>query len=1182
MVFERKYVYLLFIGLLLYTGVMCFDHLIKENPQDSLSHSFSKIEQLYIQDSLSLIVDYLENGQLSEELEQAPFAIEVYDKNDSLLYWNETFAKKDSGYKTHWQRKFEYKDRAVVFTLDLFNENTLDLGVILSRTDLPQYAYVFDKSGKIELPIKGNSIHLSVVSSNITSEWHDYMVMIWLFSIVLVGISLLYFHKTLSSYYKNLRSWSWYMLAIVVFFGVSAKLATPYIFGAHPLVETMANPVAISLMDFILLGVFVFFFAEGLAIGSIKNRWLRIPVIARYSVGSLVSNMLLFSALFLGERFILGGDVPINIEEVLNLNTKAYILIFALVAYCFLYYLLTSILYKYNDKGKIAHRMIAHAMGLICVALVFVGLGMQSSIVVLVFFVVAYFLLHDVFEDFNVRNIVYVLFNAILFSGVLSYIIFYSALRKDKEERKQRIEKVFTFLSESDKANVIAIRDSLIKSDLTPSIASLHFPSPSESLTYPAPMDRKELLHYIRSIIQDADSTKLFDLIGVECYDQLGNSLFFNYVSNYKKNNELIQNSSRVDDKIYHLPIGSVTSIFFQINNEELSYGPINLIIKLKKKNSVSDLELEGKNYLIYKNNDLIYSFSKDFIDINNIEPSTLDVDIEVGDMSYVVYSPGGNYKIIDYHKVAGNIKLSTFFSLIFILSIIWLVFLVTLNSRVKFLSDEFSFALFTQSSLSTKIQLTVITLFIISFLIIGMTTTVYFKDIVQNNDRSKFKTELKTIINDVQNKLTETIDTESAYNVMSKEFSTLENVYSRRFAFYNEEGDLLIHSDNYENVFRRIPFKVLKSFSQFPSRSLKLVSQELDNNQVLIPIYLTKSSPLGYLSMNYESEKNINSGIFNHLGILLNLYVFFFFLAGALSIMIANSITKPLAELREGVKRFKLGRKNEPLKYQSNDELGVLIKEYNSMTKQLEHSANIIAKTERDMAWREMAKQVAHEIKNPLTPMKLHIQHLKNMSSSSPERAQEMIGKVSSTLIEQINNLSSIASEFSNFATLPKADNNRTELNEVVEHVHDLFRERDDMDIFMNEPIDDLIVFADRNHLVRIFVNIIKNAIQSIPQGKRGRIEIELSKEINTAQVRIADNGVGIPESMKDKIFTPNFTTKSSGTGLGLAICVNMLDTMNGKIYFTSEENVGTQFFIEIPIMRNTNENKSEDIYYE
>jgi len=245
------------------------------------------------------------------------------------------------------------------------------------------------------------------------------------------------------------------------------------------------------------------------------------------------------------------------------------------------------------------------------------------------------------------------------------------------------------------------------------------------------------------------------------------------------------------------------------------------------------------------------------------------------------------------------------------------------------------------------------------------------------------------------------------------------------------------------------------------------------------------------------------------------------------------------------------------------------LINEYNLLTEKLDESVDILARTERDVAWREMAKQVAHEIKNPLTPMKLSIQYLEKAVKANPDNAQELIERISITLIEQINNLNQIANEFSNFATMPKASNEKIIINEIVEAIHDLFRKREDMEIRMTEPIDDLFVFADRNHLVRILNNIVKNAIQAIPTDQQGKIKISLTKEGGKAVVSVKDNGTGIPDHMKDKVFTPNFTTKSSGTGLGLAISANMIESFNGKIYFETQVGEGTTFFVEIPLMR-------------
>jgi signal transduction histidine kinase len=305
----------------------------------------------------------------------------------------------------------------------------------------------------------------------------------------------------------------------------------------------------------------------------------------------------------------------------------------------------------------------------------------------------------------------------------------------------------------------------------------------------------------------------------------------------------------------------------------------------------------------------------------------------------------------------------------------------------------------------------------------------------------------------------------------------------------------------------------------------------------------------------------------------LLNIYVFLFVITGGIAVAISNSITAPLKVLSERLKSLKLGKKNVPLNWSQKDELGELISDYNRMILQLEESAKIMATTERETAWREMAKQVAHEIKNPLTPMKLSLQHLKFAIENDHPNKEKLFHKVSATLIEQIDNLNRIASEFSSFAKMPEPENKVVSLNEIVASIHDLFRERKDMDIQLFVPIDDLRVFADKDHLLRVMSNLIKNAVQAIPEDRRGQIIIRLYKEKDEAVIKVSDNGKGIPDEVKEKVFKPNFTSKSSGTGLGLAICANIIEGFNGKIYFDTEVNKGTDFYVIIPLMR-TKEN--------
>ena len=223
----------------------------------------------------------------------------------------------------------------------------------------------------------------------------------------------------------------------------------------------------------------------------------------------------------------------------------------------------------------------------------------------------------------------------------------------------------------------------------------------------------------------------------------------------------------------------------------------------------------------------------------------------------------------------------------------------------------------------------------------------------------------------------------------------------------------------------------------------------------------------------------------------------------------------------------------------------------------------------QRKAAWADVARRIAHEIKNPLTPMKLSIQHMEmRIKEADEDTAKEIVEDVSRILIEQIDNLSRIASEFSSFANLPNPEYEQILLNDLVASVYDLFRTRSRLHFNLYVPIDELIVQADRTHLIRVMNNLVKNAVQSIPENREGHIIIRLRDHNGHAIVMIEDNGKGIEEELRDKVFFPNFTTKSSGTGLGLAICKNIIETFGGTIYFTRNKPQGTIFIFELPLV--------------
>ena len=229
-----------------------------------------------------------------------------------------------------------------------------------------------------------------------------------------------------------------------------------------------------------------------------------------------------------------------------------------------------------------------------------------------------------------------------------------------------------------------------------------------------------------------------------------------------------------------------------------------------------------------------------------------------------------------------------------------------------------------------------------------------------------------------------------------------------------------------------------------------------------------------------------------------------------------------------------------------------------------------MLAKSERESAWREMAKQVSHEIKNPLTPMKLSAQQLQRSYKDGAPDWDSNLKNFTQTLIEQIDALSNIASEFSNFAKMPKANLELLNLSQTVSSVVSLYQNSEEYSVEMNfNNCDKIIVNADKDQLIRLFNNLIKNAIQAIPNDRKGIINVEFSHIENLLKVDVKDNGKGIEEEQKKNIFIPNFTTKNAGMGLGLAMSNSIVETCIGSISFTSEINVGTVFSVVFPIVQ-------------
>ena len=294
--------------------------------------------------------------------------------------------------------------------------------------------------------------------------------------------------------------------------------------------------------------------------------------------------------------------------------------------------------------------------------------------------------------------------------------------------------------------------------------------------------------------------------------------------------------------------------------------------------------------------------------------------------------------------------------------------------------------------------------------------------------------------------------------------------------------------------------------------------------------------------------------------------YAFMFLISIVLSYFLSSYITKSLKIISDKMQETQLDQRNEKIVIEDGSrEINLLIKSYNSMVDKLEESATILAQSEREQAWREMAKQVAHEIKNPLTPMRLTVQSFQRKFDANDENITKKLDDYTKTILQQIDTMSSVANAFSNFASMPAQQNETLNVVNVVQMALEIFNE----DYIQFSALEDeIIAKLDKTQLIRVITNLVKNAIQAIPEEQEKKsVFVTVFREDNQVKIAVKDNGKGISEENAIRIFEPKFTTKSSGMGLGLAIIKNIIENYNGTIIFESELNIGTEFLVSFPI---------------
>jgi two-component system, NtrC family, nitrogen regulation sensor histidine kinase NtrY len=515
----------------------------------------------------------------------------------------------------------------------------------------------------------------------------------------------------------------------------------------------------------------------------------------------------------------------------------------------------------------------------------------------------------------------------------------------------------------------------------------------------------------------------------------------------------------------------------------------------------------------------------------------------------------------------------SIFDILLYIIYLFLFLFVITyvgvFAMRIKYIAKYWSLAI--------RIRISVIFILLLSFLMVGG-TSIYFNVRQYKNKQLEMLREKNRSVLVALDPLLGDAGSVSELDpkLLTAALQDISNTLYIDIHLYGVDGELVASSRPL--IFQRDLMNRQMAPEAFYELKYNLLPFVITNETIGELKYISAYQPLTnfdnkllcYVNLPFfVSTNELSKDVSDFIVVLLNIYLIFVILAVLLTLVLTRQITRPLQMISEKITGFRLRGSNAKIHYTGRDELSRLVDDYNRLVDELERSAEQLATTERSLAWRQMARQIAHEIKNPLTPMKLSVQHLYRAYREKNENFETYLEKTTQTLVEQIDNLTRIANEFSSFSKMPESRPEAIDLVAQAESVVNLFIDTPDIDVRFVKATQSVHVYADKDMLIQVLNNLIKNAVQSIQPRKKGIIDISVGVANGMALTTITDNGIGIPYEARIKIFEPNFTTKSGGMGLGLAISRNIIVNAGGEIWFENNGGGGTTFYFSLPLYK-------------
>ena len=611
-------------------------------------------------------------------------------------------------------------------------------------------------------------------------------------------------------------------------------------------------------------------------------------------------------------------------------------------------------------------------------------------------------------------------------------------------------------------------------------------------------------------------------------------------------------------------------NIFIEISSNDIWKGLGYPELLYDNRNTKTD-NLYGYSYAFYYKGELVKNVGKFSFDIDNRNirnQKTKQGFFEAKGYTHYVFSPDANTMIVLSRELPRLSDLISPFSYLFLLLVFMLLIINWLKgSKLNWRSGIYTFRL--------RLQVIMISTIVISSIVLVTVSLLFINNLNTNKNNEILNEKLNSVLVDLETRFGNLSSLDSVPgDDLSDLLINLSNTYFTDINIYNRKGYLLASSR--DQIFRE--GMISEQINPESARQLMMDKKSffIEREHIGSYEFLSAYTPvrnfdnhlLGYLNLPYfAKQEEIRREISGLISAFSNIYIIMIVITVMLALLLSRYITKPLQHIGNQFSRIKIGDKNAKIKWSRKDEIGRLVDEYNRMIDEMEKSAELLARSERESAWRQMARQVAHEIKNPLTPIKLSMQLLMRAWNDKAPDWDARLKRFSQTLIMQIDTLSSIATEFSDFAQMPEPQIQQFDVVPLVQQSAELFRDQSDSNISFETEVGECFIQADPNQVLRVFNNLIKNAIQAIPDDRQGVIKIELAIVDGACQISFHDNGTGIPGDRQTRIFSPNFTTKTAGMGLGLAMVKNIIDNTGGRIWFETVPGEGTIFFVVLPL---------------